>query len=60
MYGINRDPVETYLIHILFGSTNKCNWQSESRDELLDLNIKEGDSENLIKLKTAYQEFLDM
>ena len=57
-WDINRDEIEEYLIHILFGSTNKCNWQSEDGDNLYDLNEKDNDSSRLRNLKQAYQIFI--
>lgn len=54
-----RDPVEYNLIHILFGSTNKCTWQSQGNDKLTDMEDNGNDNEKMIKLKSAYNEFLN-
>lgn len=54
-----RDPVEHNLIHILFGSTNKCLWKSEIRDELTDMENISNDNKRMIELKKAYNEFLN-
>ena len=56
----NRDPIENYLIHILFGSTNKCGWKSEHNDAILNLDLKDGDSDRILRLKLAYESFLNM
>ncbi len=48
------------LIHILFGSTEKCDWQSESIDPKIDVStIKDTDSDRIRKLKLVYQILLD-
>lgn len=54
-----RDPIEYNLIHILFGSTNKCGWQSQGNDKLTDIEDNGNDNEKMIKLKLAYNEFLN-
>ena len=54
-----RDPVEYNLIHILFGSTNKCEWQSQGNDKLTDMEDNGNDNERMIELKSAYNEFLN-
>jgi hypothetical protein len=54
-----RDPVEYNLIHILFGSTNKCVWQSQGNDKLTDMEDNGNDNEKMKKLKSAYNYFLN-
>lgn len=56
------DPIKYNLIHILFGSTNKCNWQSQDEDILTDMEINENENENekMMKLKLAYNHFLNV
>ena len=55
----NTESFEYLLIHILFGSTMRCGWQSESIDPTLDMTIKENDPDRIKTLKLIYQIFLE-
>lgn len=54
-----KDSVEYNLIHILFGSTNKCTWQSQGNDKLTDMEDNGNDNEKMKNLKSAYNVFLN-
>ncbi|VVU94356.1 hypothetical protein CPAV1605_78 [seawater metagenome] len=54
------ESFEYLLIHILFGSTEKCGWQSEPIDAKVDVStIKDTDSDRIRKLKLVYQILLN-
>ena len=53
------ESFEYLLVHILFGSTVRCGWQSETIDPKVDMTIKEDDSGRIKTLKLIYQIFME-